>query len=358
MPAGKGIECKAAVELKAALEELGGLTVENVKKLPHALRKKGFAALKAANSKLDEELKAEADDASDDLARRRVLLHFIIKSTDAVKTGTNIKEVRLLKAERKRVVWLTQNQLAGPMFLNSHDDAATAITSVKSNPHTTNKALRDKKVLEYEWYVEWTDKSLEELEAAGIRTEVAMDAESAAAVEAEIHLPSSSSSVAQALEMESDEKRPANKQKTEKDKAPTEKGESEELKQAKKDYDESVVGLKTVHSRMMKELSEVDVVKQRLKRRTQWGEGPLQFLEAEATRWTQEAGKLLMKWTEEKLWIEDHGNDMEQMKTRAGELTKQAKTIADTYKKEFVRDVLGEFSSLKKAALAPIGASE
>ena len=213
MPAGKGIECKAAVELKAALEELGGLTVDNVKKLPHALRKKDFAALKAANSKLDEELRAEADDASDDLARRRVLLHFIIKSTDAVKTGTNIKEIRLIKAERKRVCWLTQNQLAGPMFLNSHDDAATAITSLKGRPHKTNKALRDKKVLEYKWDVEWTDKTLEELEAAGIRTEVAMVAELTAAVEAELHLPSSSSCVVKALQVD-DAERPAKKEDT------------------------------------------------------------------------------------------------------------------------------------------------
>ena len=94
----------------------------------------------------------------------------------------------------------------------------------------------------------------------------------------------------------------------------------------------------------------IDVVKEKLKRRTQWGDGPLQYLEAEATRWTKEASVLIDTWTQGKLWIEANCSDTIQMKERAVDLAKKAKDVSEAYKKEFVRDVLGEFASLKRSA--------
>ena len=139
------------------LEELGGATVENIKKLDYKLRNKCFAAFRDAR-KEDDALKEIYDTAADDAARRAALLQFVIDAAGGELTGKNTTTVSRSKKQTRREVWLTQSQLAGPHpGLNSSEDAAAAVKTATPRPHKTNSGLRRAGINEYQHVVEFEE---------------------------------------------------------------------------------------------------------------------------------------------------------------------------------------------------------
>ena len=76
------------------------------------------------------------------------------------------------------------------------------------------------------------------------------------------------------------------------------------------------------------------------------------FLKAETEKWVTEEKALNSEWIEASLWRENNKApatmDVAEYTKRAEDLESKKATTEIRYKKEFVQDVLGEFSNLKK----------
>ena len=118
-------------------------------------RNAAFAALRnqvlSANTEKDAEYRALQTDAE----RRQFLIDYILDPESCCKRiGTNSTSRSTNRRETSKVEWLTEEQLAGPKYLNSAAHAKIAIKSMRERPHKTNAGLRAAGVKEYEYFKE------------------------------------------------------------------------------------------------------------------------------------------------------------------------------------------------------------
>ena len=82
-----------------------------------------------------------------DEERRHLLCQFAIDPDEVI--GRETVSVSAKRQDKKVEVWVTECQLAGPMFMNSPQHASIMTTSMASRPFKTNEALRNTGVLPY-----------------------------------------------------------------------------------------------------------------------------------------------------------------------------------------------------------------
>ena len=366
MPAGKkdGQSRKSCDEAHAALENLGGMTIENLAKLDHKLRNKCFAAYRDYRNS-DDMLKETYDNAADDAARRSMCLAFIIDAKAGKLAGKNTTKVSRKKENVLREVWLTYGQLCGPHpGLNDKDDAKAFTNGAKSRPHKTNAGLRRAGIKEYQHFVEWEDKSKAEEETQEVTNDATMEAEEYMQVRRDMSSSMEGSSAAvriledsreAAADQKAEDQGRGNKQTARKGKAPPAnesagdgiKNKAKALAEAKKALDEKMTALKSLHNRIIRELGEVGIIKKNMAQRTNWGPGPLTFLETETQKWVEKAGELLDYWVDVTAWKKDNHTGAE-FKKKAEDVMKHKDRVDLSYKETYVNAVLSPFASLKK----------
>ena len=81
-----------------------------------------------------------------------------------------------------------------------------------------------------------------------------------------------------------------------------EQKKKEAAKEAAKKFNKALSELKSTYNKMNLELSEVEVTKGRLKQRTHWGPGPLNYLTEQTTKWQTKCNSINERCVAEKLW--------------------------------------------------------
>ena len=146
----KSLTGNPAAEVFDALEKLGGINEENVKLLPKKLRVRGFAAL-------DQWKKTNPDAAAQMVntghqAARRYLCQFVMDAKHGKLYGRSTTTVQTRDGQEGKEHLITFNQLKGPSYMNSEEDANLAIKDLKAEPHwLPNLAAAGVKV--YNWKI-------------------------------------------------------------------------------------------------------------------------------------------------------------------------------------------------------------
>ena len=128
----KPITGSAAAEVFDALEKLGGISEEYVKLLPKAMRNRGFAALdqwKKSNPEAAAKMNETGHDAS-----RRYLCQFVMDAKQGKIYARSTTTVQTRDGQEGTEGMITFNQLKGPNYMNSEEDATLAVKDLKAEP--------------------------------------------------------------------------------------------------------------------------------------------------------------------------------------------------------------------------------
>lgn len=101
------------------------------------------------------------DAVKNDADRRAVLAKFLLDNNIGKLTGKYTTTVSTTNRSRMREVWLTEKQLASPQYMNCEMTAGLMIKTMTSRKQKM-KVLRDAGIDEYQHFVEWADKDLEQ----------------------------------------------------------------------------------------------------------------------------------------------------------------------------------------------------
>jgi hypothetical protein len=164
-------------ELAEALKTLNpgrDVTAEDIATVPNkALRNR---AMNAMVRTLTPEQKYCYDHCKDDKDRHQWVAEYILDPKKVKCNGASSVSRSATTTESEKTIWITEDELAGPSYLNSKPNAASAIKSLVSRPHE-NVALAGAGVKQYQWTLkEHTfNRSIEE--AATIDSFAEMSAE-------------------------------------------------------------------------------------------------------------------------------------------------------------------------------------
>jgi hypothetical protein len=141
---------KAALEFKKMLEDLGGVTPANIKGGDSKLRNKAILAMK---SHIASESAEEYKQLHNDSDRHDFIAEYLMDPQKYSATAKNFVGRTSTTTNASVWVWLTLAELGGARWLNSPENAAIAVTTMKSRPHSTNTALQLAGVLEYRHHI-------------------------------------------------------------------------------------------------------------------------------------------------------------------------------------------------------------
>ena len=136
---------KAAKEYKDMLEALGGVNTTTIKTCDSKMRNKAITAMKAQmHDDKSDEYKALASDSD----RHDFIVHYLMDPQSITCQGTNFASRTSTGSDSSVVLWLTEDELAGPAYLNSTTNAKLAITAMQARPHS-NLGMRNAGIMEY-----------------------------------------------------------------------------------------------------------------------------------------------------------------------------------------------------------------
>ena len=365
----------ACDELFSELQKLGGgMTQDNLKKIDGKVRARAYAALHEAKLS-DPQLNADLQAAKGHAGARAILLKFVIDVHDAKMKAVNTTTVETSTSGRMREIWLTESQLASATWLNSEADAKTAVKSCQSQLHKENAAMAAAGIKQYQWFYVVKDQLKKETDSATIEKSVDLDAEQYAAIKTEmlektfedgasiareaavqhVELPrhTAETTADKAAEAPGEGEPHTKKQRKNKgqggkprdDKLTAEEQERHDVTKA---LDQAISSLSSLHNKMRNEMGKVGIIKLRLKARTRWGGGALEYLEEETTRWEAEAKKVEQMWAEELAWKTDQAYEKETFLTKTKEIEEFKEAKETEYVKDYVQGVLGEFANMKR----------
>ena len=171
---------KAAQEFKDMIKGLGGHVDANG--VANACPQKRNQAAIAMKATMDEDTKkiwaALGNTQQDQQARHQWLADYLLDPKIAVCKGRNTSSRRCQDGTKTKVLWITQNELAGPAYLNSVADAKVAVTAMQSRPHASNSAMAAAGILQYKHLVTKEVSNQLKEEKVEAQAEAAMDSES------------------------------------------------------------------------------------------------------------------------------------------------------------------------------------
>ena len=339
---------KPMKDMLAALGKEGAsVTAEDISGLPQKQRAAVFSSLNTTlrthfPDKFDEYIELEWDE------KREWLASFVVDPKSGGSVVRNTTSRTITKNDNRREVWLTQSQLGGPEYLNDPELAKIAIESCESRPHSTNKALRDAKVLEYQWFVDKKDVNKRLQEKAELNTEAVLE-------EGDVEGVKSTLEIWDATKPLPGTKRPAKRARKEspgkplapradkENTTPPELTEEEKLQiAAQEDLDAKLKSTKIFYDKMKRELSSIKATEETLKRKPWLADG-LSFLREATEQQQKQAEELHDVWTRIKA---SEFVDAAAKTKATGELI-QAKDNTDSLYTKFRKEVLADFLRLK-----------
>eukprot|EP00959_Pyramimonas_sp_CCMP1952_P114239 2388497-Pyramimonas_sp.AAC.1 len=84
-----------------------------------------------------------------DKAKIDWLMRFTLNPSEGGCIAESSTSVKRQRRDGVEDAWLTEAELAGPLWLNSAARAAAIVKELEGRPHSRSKALRDLGVLEY-----------------------------------------------------------------------------------------------------------------------------------------------------------------------------------------------------------------
>ena len=164
----------AVKRLAAALG--GDVTPDSIQNANPALRNAAFGALRTKVGN-DANLMNEFQALETRAEKQAWLADYILDPSMATRTyGVNKTTRKTRELDDSTVIWLTETQLAGPMYMNSVEDAKIAVTCMKERPHKDNEELRKKGVKQYEHRVDQKKHQMVLEKEASVATEANLTA--------------------------------------------------------------------------------------------------------------------------------------------------------------------------------------
>ena len=349
---GKGQLPKVLGELKNKLE--GEVTVEKLAQLDHGMRNRAFGALRKSIQATYPERMQEYTRIKDELAKREWLASFCMDpESGGTYTATNKTTVSRVRDAELREVWLTEEELGGPKWLNSKTNAAIAIKSMKSRLHSRNSALRANVVLEYQhFYLECQHsygikKDTARLsQNASVEQKVDMDAQQY--LEVSDAMAESSPGNPDTLSITEGKRRRKDVPMTPKDPKPPPKPPTPEVQErlnALKALKDDCAKTKKFLDLAIKEVEEVVLIEGRLEAK-KWAWGGLEWLQKETGKQHEVLGKLQSDWALAAATAENANSTQCELTTSSTVINSCYDQATGSFK-DFKKDVLGEFIKLR-----------
>ena len=280
---------------------------------------------------------------TNDKDKREYLASFML---DPASGGSikNTIERSVAEETTTRVLWVTEEQYSGPMFLNSKEHAKLALEGEPSRPHE-NKKLADKGVLQFR--VELTEEAYKKVlkESAELSKQADLTAEEYAPVatvmsDAAMSGPASSSSgKADACQIPATKKRRRAGKLQQHEDTPA----SADARASEDNLAKELADLKKFHDRSKKELDEARIIEQRLRAKN-WGKEAIEYLKTAVDATQMEIGKAFQVWADHK------GKQFSDNSARDDACKAAARTLASAKQKydAFKSETLNDFLKFKK----------
>ena len=325
------------------------VNAQSIKEADPKIRREAFSAFSGVIPQVDVAKANEYKKIIDNNEKRQWLAMFLVDPEGGISKITNTIAREVVDVEKEDEEWVTEDKYGGPDYLNNPRLAAEAIKGMESRPFKHNEVLRKMGVLEYKRIKDTKSTSKNLVKKTTIDTTAEVEPGDVAAIVAHMENPatmtvdvSAKRGVSSAAGSGGNKKQRtlARGSDTETDRVLTVEEQATKDAAAKKDT--AMKAAKTFYDRMSKELKEVSLVEEKLRKRN-WGEGPINFLNT-ATKDQQDAAEILFKaWSSAKQVAPFNavGHD---------ELTEILKTAKDEAEKKYTyfrKHVLSDFATLK-----------
>eukprot|EP00959_Pyramimonas_sp_CCMP1952_P458722 9477099-Pyramimonas_sp.AAC.1 len=291
---------KPMAEIKKHLESSSlDITGDSLKNIDPKLRRAGFSCLGTSLAAAFPDQHAQYKKLQYDFDKRKWLAAFIVDPASGCSKVINTTVRKTTETEQETDVWVTESQLAGPMYLNNAAHAAAAIKSMIPRPFKDNKSLQDMGVKQYNWTVFQSTRTKSLEKSATLSTEAELEPEDVGTVKA--HIDEWGTTDVQDSDKrsgpQSSRKRKGKAHSAEPDSPPP--VDLTPTKKARKDavekYDDAMKKTKAFYDKQQKELGLVEVIKQKLSSRG-WGEGPITYLSMQTETQQKLSEDLFAKW--------------------------------------------------------------
>ena len=245
-----------------------------------------------------------------------------------------------------------QAQLAGPMYMNSREDAAIAVKGMESRVHQDNEELRKKGVKQYLHTVKKK------------HNQKILDKEAAVSTEVDL----SKEQYEQVNEHMSDERNPGHTEpgktngttpsrrrrtagQNQNDTGGTPNKERTPEEKAKEgavaEFTKGVAATKTLHDKLARELGDVCLIEAKLKAKKWDTTGPIQYLKEKTEAIKVLNDGLFAQWLAAREFLNMQSeHSTEAFTTEIGKLKKHRDEVTEAYK-AYTRETLSEFTKLK-----------
>ena len=270
---------------------------------------------------------------ANDKDRMDWLAEYIINPEEGGSVGTNFTRRTKARTDRDSEVWITEEQMSGPTFLNSKDHAAIAAKSLPCRLHE-NVALAAVGVKQYQWTWTIVSRDLTLEQGAEVTTTAEMTPAEAAAVRDHMQ----------------DERNPGHqpppttRRCTKKNSAKPLSPDKQKLSDVKDAVKKAIDLMKTNHDKIHRELTSVKAIESKMRSKAWDTSGPIEYLNKETMKIQSCNDDLLAAWLAAKMYFETvlDSTSVTELGSKADEYEKQAIQVMACYKK-FSAEVLKEF---------------
>ena len=244
-----------------------------------------------------------------------------------------------------------QAQLAGPMYMNSREDAAIAVKGMESRVHQDNEELRKKGVKQYLHTVKKKHNQKILDKEAAVSTEVDLSKEQYEQVNEHMsdeRNPGHTEPGKTNGTTPSRRRRTAGQNQNDNGGTPKEQTPEEKAKEgAVAEFTKGVAATKTLHDKLARELGDVCLIEAKLKAKKWDTTGPIQYLKEKTEAIKVLNDGLFAQWLAAREFLNMQSeHSTEAFTTETGKLKKHRDEVTEAYK-AYTRETLSEFTKLK-----------
>ena len=244
-----------------------------------------------------------------------------------------------------------QAQLAGPMYMNSREDAAIAVKGMESRVHQDNEELRKQGVKQYLHTVKKKHNQKILDKEAAVSTEVDLSKEQYEQVNEHMsdeRNPGHTEPGKTNGTTPSRRRRTAGQNQNDNGGTPKEQTPEEKAKEgAVAEFTKGVAATKTLHDKLARELGDVCLIEAKLKAKKWDTTGPIQYLKEKTEAIKVLNDGLFAQWLAAREFLNMQSeHSTEAFTTETGKLKKHGDEVTEAYK-AYTRETLSEFTKLK-----------
>ena len=342
---------KACAELKGVLGD--NVTAESIEAADKGIRHRAFSALGTVLGSSFPAQLAEYKKLTDDLQRRSFLAAFILDPASGGCSVTNETSRAVINKKGSQEVWITEDELGGPKYLNNKQHAAILAPSLETRPHES-PALAAAKIKQYKYHIAIDEKTQIEKSKVSVKADSELTPEQYLEVQAD--MAKETAPVAWAGSATDVPDRGKRQKKGEHSGAPKPPKPGEEEVEAdpvvvarlkaKEGRDKALKECKTAHDKLHRELQEVQTVEKKLELKIpEWGNGPLVFLKEKTKEQNIAVDSLFAIWLSAK--GEDTTNTSKEDLEKATAMVTESRINIEADYKQYCKETLSSFAKLR-----------